>query len=174
MRYLLLFLLTLTISCAQTTTQSSKDVKYHYDQVKEEKVEQPDKVNMYFVRPYKHMWWGYTAYVGVGKENVGGLGINETGKVFIDEGIHKVYTANNVDALTKFLTSDQTFTTRFEKGKNYYFVILPSLTKVFVAKPITRTKYLRYTKKAKDQAGFTKTLNTAGKVMKNMQRFPKP
>lgn len=170
MRYLVLFFFIFFFSCAQPTSQPSKSIKYHYDQ---EKVERPDKVNLHFVRPFNIslLWHSYTAYVGVGNENVGGLGLNETAKIYINEGVYKITAASNVDALTKLLTSDQTFTTRFEKGKNYYFIIEPSITKVFIPKPITRTKYLKLTESNKTKEKFTKTLSTVGKVLRNMQKF---
>lgn len=170
MRYLVLLSFAFFFNCAQPASESSKNIKYHYDQ---EKVEKPDKVNLHFVRPFNAslLWYGYTAYVGVGNENVGGLGLNETAKIYIDEGVYKIAVASNVAALTKLFTSEQTFTTRFEKGKNYYFIIEPSMTKIFIPKPITRTKYLKLTEKNKTKEKFTKVLGSVGKVLRNMQKF---
>ena len=171
MRYLALSLfIFFSYSCAQSPSESTKAIKYHYEQ---EKVERLDKANLHFVRPFNIslLWHGYTAYVGVGNQNVGGLGFNETAKIYIDEGVYKITAASNVDALTKLLTSDQTFTTRFEKGKNYYFIIEASITKTFVPKPITRTKYLKLTEKSDIKEKFTKTLNTTGQILRNMQKF---
>ena len=66
------------------------------------------------------------------------------------------------------LNHNEKFSTRFEKGKNYYFVIEPSYSPIkwsFPIKQISRIQYLKLTNEIVNDAAFVQTVNTLTKVL---------
>ena len=171
MRILISLFIVLFLTSCETTPNKELSVS----QLPKETIEKPDKANIYFVRPMNPslMWYSYTAFIGVGNESVGGLQINSKGKVFVDPGVYKIVASSNVDKVTQLLTSDQTFTSRFQKGKNYYFEIKPSLTKIFFPKPISRKRYLQLSQKLNNNDSFVKVLKTIQKPMEQIIKSKK-
>jgi len=169
MRYLLSLLFLFLFSCSTQSTNT----KFYYEK---ETAADPEKVNIFFIRPLpiSLMWFGYTTFIGINDKNVGSIKVNEKGKVTIDEGLAKISTSAKLDPITKLMTGEETFTTRFEKGKNYYFLIESSAFKVFTTRPITYENFAEISHKNETKESFSATLNKVNELIRNQEKFKGP
>jgi hypothetical protein len=159
-----LFLILLT-SC---DTLPSKQLSV--SEYEKETIERQNEANIFFVRPAKLKNYLFKAEIDIAGQRVGQLLQNEKAKVFINEGIHQitVTTISDTDTVINALNHNEKFSTRFEKGKNYYFVIEPSYSPIkwsFPIKQISRIQYLKLTNEIVNDAAFVQTVNTLTKVL---------
>ena len=132
LKYLVFFIF--LFSCASTGVKKESDLQ----------PDKLDKANIYFKRPSGVLWFAHRAFIVVNGTEVGSLNMNEQIKVYLDEGEHNI--SVNGESIASFnpvrmAKGKEIYKHKFEKGKNYYFIVNTSMTKTFDLVNVTSKQY---------------------------------
>ena len=154
MKKIVLIFLFLTIIGCKTTSNTITNSNLTVKNLPEETIEKKDKANIYFVRPMKMKFLLNNANIFLDNTFLGTLENNSLVKVFIEEGAYDIIAAPHLEGVFD-LKNKISF--KFEKGKNYYFLIDPKWTKLmpsFAPKLISRVEYIKLSEKVKADPEF--------------------
>jgi hypothetical protein len=131
-----LIILFFLFSCASTGVKKDADLQ----------PDRTDKANVYFKRPAGVLWFSHRAFIVVNGTEVGSLNMNEQIKVYLDEGEHNI--SVNGESIASFnpvrlAKGKEIYKNKFEKGKNYYFIVNTSMSKTFDLVNVTSSQYTK-------------------------------